>query len=105
MAEPEEWAIDSNEALELALLGPLGSNPLVFHPDYTYPIFGDQETIYGYKGLAINIAFAGWDMRGFVKITWQQKIDPNLGVEAEDVLETLKEHLPKGHLDIGQSDN
>jgi histone acetyltransferase 1 len=96
MADPEEWAIDSNEAVEISLLGPLASNPLQFHPDYTYPIFGDTETIYGYKGLAINLLFARWDMRGSVKINWDRKINPNLGVEAEDILETLKEYLPEG---------
>jgi histone acetyltransferase 1 len=96
MSDPTLWAIDSNEALELTLLGPLSSNPLSFHPDYTYPIFGDAETIYGYKGLSINLSFAGWDMRGFLRVSWHQKINPALGIEAEDVRETLKEYLPDG---------
>jgi histone acetyltransferase 1 len=99
MADPEDWAIDSNEALELSLLGPLGSEPLSFHPDYTYPIFGEAETIYGYKGLAINISFARWDMRAFLNVKWDQKINPALGIEAEDVREKLKkECLPEGLL-------
>jgi len=96
MSDPTLWAIDSNEALELTLLGPLSSNPLTFHPDYTYPIFGDAETIYGYMGLSINLSFAGWDMRGFLRVSWNQKINPALGIEAEDVRETLKEYLPDG---------
>ena len=96
MANPEEWGCDSNEALKLTLLGPLGANPLTFHPDYTYPVFGDAETIYGYKGLIIDLGFAGWDMRGFLKVSWHEKINPSLGIEAEDVAETLKEHLPEG---------
>ena len=97
MADPEEWAIDSNEALELTLLGPLSSNPLTFHPDFTYPIFGEAETIYGYKGLSINLSLASWDFRGFLKVTWDQKINPSLEIEAEDVVETLKEYLPEGN--------
>lgn len=96
MADPEEWAIDSNEALQLTLFGPLSSNPLTFHPDFTYPIFGEAETIYGYKGLALNLALASWDLRGYLKVTWDQKINPSLGTEAEDVEEILKEFLPGG---------
>jgi histone acetyltransferase 1 len=98
MADPEDWAIDSNEALQLTLLGPLSSNPLTFHPDFTYPIFGEAETIYGYKGLSINLCLASWDFRGFLKVTWDQKINPSLGIEAEDVTETLKEYLPEGNV-------
>jgi histone acetyltransferase 1 len=96
MANPEDWAVDSNEALQLTLLGPLSSNPLTFHPNYTYPIFGDAETIYGYKGLAINLSFAAWDMQGYLKVKWDHKINPSPEIEAEDVVETLKEYLPQG---------
>src|SRR5436190_3945898 len=98
MADQEDWAIDSNEALQLTLLGPLSSNPLTFHPDFTYPIFGEAETIYGYKGLAINLSLASWDFRGYLKVTWDQKINPSLGIEAEDVVEMLKELLPEGNI-------
>ena len=97
MADPEDWAIDSNEAFQLTLVGPLSSNLLNFHPDFTYPIFGEAETIYGYKGLSINLALASWDFRGYLKVTWDQKINPSLGIEAEDVMETLKEFLPGGN--------
>src|SRR5579859_829421 len=96
MSDPEEWAIDSNEAVECTLLGPLSSNPLVFHPSYTYPIFGDAETIYGYKGLSVKLHFAKWDMKTHVKVSWTQKIPDTVGTETEDVLETLKEYLPEG---------
>jgi histone acetyltransferase 1 len=104
MADPEDWAIDSNEALELTLLGPLASEPLSFHPDYTYPIFGEAETIYGYKGLTINLSFARWDMRAFLQVKWDQKINPALGIEAEDVRDKLKkECLPEGLLFLTNS--
>ena len=98
MANPEDWAIDSNQALQLTLLGPLSSTPLTFHPDYTYPIFGEAETIYGYKGLSISLALARWDMRGCLKVTWNQKIDPSLGIDAENVVETMKDYLPEGRI-------
>ena len=97
MANAEDWAIDSNEALELTLWDPLSATIHKFHPDYTYPIFGDAETIYGYKDLKISLSLAAWDMRGYLDIKWTQKIDPSLGIEAEDVGGTLKEYLPDGN--------
>jgi len=27
-----------------------------FHPTFTYPIFGEHEKIFGYKGLNINVS-------------------------------------------------
>lgn len=29
-----------------------------FHPDFTYPIFGDQEKIFGYRDLEVKVSFA-----------------------------------------------
>jgi len=97
MSNAEDWAIDSNEAVQLTLYGPLSSAVATFHPDYTYPIFGDAETIYGYKGLNIELSLAAWDMRGYLKVNWDQKIDPSLGTEAEDTERTLKDYLPEGN--------
>ncbi len=71
----EEWVTDSNQALELKL-GERPRSPanpvraedddalLVgadraavesFHPTFTYPIFGDQEKIFGYRDLDIKV--------------------------------------------------
>jgi histone acetyltransferase 1 len=27
-----------------------------FHPTFTYPIFGDKEVIFGYKGLKVRVS-------------------------------------------------
>ena len=97
-SDPSAWAVDSNEALELAVYGPSASNCLKFHPEFTYPLFGDAETIYGYKGLKINLDFAGWDMRGHLKVSWQQKLDAAQGVQVDDVLEIMKEYVPEGQV-------
>jgi len=93
-ANPEDWAIDSNEAVEITLRS---SAPKIFHPDCTYPIFGDAETIYGYKGLKVKLWYAPWDFRGYVKVSWREKISPSLGVEVQDVMGILQEYLPEGN--------
>jgi histone acetyltransferase 1 len=96
MANPEDWAVDSNEALELTVLGPLASRPLTFHPTFTYPIFGDAETIYGYRGLSVQLSLAAWDFRGYLKVTWDKKIDNSSETGVENVEEIFREHLPEG---------
>lgn len=49
----EEWAVSSNNALALSLAGP--ESDLSFSPVFTYPIYGDAETIYGFKDLSIDV--------------------------------------------------
>jgi histone acetyltransferase 1 len=93
--EVEDWAVKSNEALELTLLSPSGENPLTFHPEFTYPIFGNSETIYGYRRLKISLSLAGWDMRGLMKVSWSQKLDSS---EVEDPAAVLAEYLSKGSI-------
>jgi len=96
MSSPEGWAVDSNEAVELTMLGPSASRSLKFHPTFTYPIFGEAETIYGYKGLSIDLSLAGWDLRAYLKVTWKEKIDSDIESEVENIEETLREYLPEG---------
>jgi histone acetyltransferase 1 len=31
-----------------------------FHPAFTYPIFGDKEVIFGYKGLKVRVSTEFW---------------------------------------------
>lgn len=49
-------ALEDADALsgeeELAAIEP-------FHPDFTYPIFGEQEKIFGYRGLDIKVCMSG----------------------------------------------
>jgi len=79
----EDWLADSNEALELRLgkhrplvvysrivslillvRSPIDADILEgdelvtqepFSPAFTYPIFGEKETIFGYRGLDIKV--------------------------------------------------
>ena len=51
--ELSEWAIDSNEAVEIHLVA--GDKVPSFHPSFTYALYGNEETIFGYKGLKIDV--------------------------------------------------
>ncbi len=89
---------DANQAVQLSLVqpGPTASKELVtFHPAFTYPIFGDEETIFGYQELNINIRFAAHDLHSNVQISWDKKFKTIGETKATDIKETLSPYLPE----------
>lgn len=95
----EEWSSDANEALELSLVVPGDEKPkdlVKFHPKFTYPIFGENETIYGYKGLKIHLRFAAHDLLPCLEVQWEKRVKKVGDVEAEDIEEKMTESLPEG---------
>jgi histone acetyltransferase 1 len=53
----KEWAVNSNEVLRVSLYSDADDKePVTFGPVFTYPIYGDAETIYGFKDLTINVS-------------------------------------------------
>ncbi|OAQ89256.1 histone acetyltransferase type b catalytic subunit [Purpureocillium lilacinum] len=97
----EEWMQEAGSALSITLVSPTASGvkPVAtFHPKFTYPIFGDDEKIFGYKDLKISLRFRANDMRPHVHTTYSKKLKPAPGVEEPtDVVGVLDEghHLPK----------
>lgn len=91
---------DSNEAVVVSLVRPsptglvtLGS----FHPTFTYPIFGEQEIIYGYKNLKIGLLYNASDMRPNLQVTYSRKLkNASLETETTDVTAQMEEVLPPG---------
>ncbi|KAG6018742.1 histone acetyltransferase 1 [Claviceps citrina] len=96
-----DWLVDSNDALTVSLVSPSKSGLRLvdtFHPKFTYPIFGDDEKIFGYRDLKISLHYRANDMRPHVDITYKNKLTPPPGVdEPTDVEAVLREggHLPK----------
>ncbi|KAL7950472.1 acyl-CoA N-acyltransferase [Trichoderma barbatum] len=95
-----EWHQDANEALNISLVSPSKSGLktiATFHPKFTYPIFGDDETIFGYKGLKIHLRYRANDMRPHLGLSYSKKFKPVGEHVPDDVVEKLEEgsHLPK----------
>jgi hypothetical protein len=89
---------DANEALQISLVTPSvnGATSLhTFHPRFTYPIFGDEESIFGYQDLNINLKFNASDMRPGLQITYNKKFKAVGDVEPADLKEILEPFLPK----------
>lgn len=66
-----------------------------FNPKMTYSIFGDDERIFGYKGLKINLRYNASDMRPNLQVSYSKKFAAVGETEATDVKELLEPFLPK----------
>ena len=69
-----------------------------FQPKWTYPIY-EEEEIYGYKGVKINLRYNASDMRPHFSYTKGKEVP--LGVadkEPTEIKESVKGFLPEGML-------
>lgn len=85
---------DSNTALNISLVSPTPSGLQListFNPSFTYPIFGEDEKIFGYKDLKINLRYRANDMRPHVQTSYSSKFTPIGETEPMDVMGMLKE--------------
>lgn len=88
---PDKWAALSNEALRVSLVSSEGTS--AFHPTFTYPIFGEEETIYGYTDLGISLFLAAGSLKPALVISYDEK-NTSTTIKVDDVQETLLEFLP-----------
>lgn len=81
----------------------------VFHPAFTYPIYGDDEKIYGYADLCIDVRppcpvclaahlsklrFASGSLVQFLNVTHSKKLASST---VDDVEGTLAKFIPPGY--------
>lgn len=95
-----DWTADANEALTLTLVRAeedkqvLGGEETYeeFHPTFTYPIYGEEEKIYGYQDLVIDLRFASGSLAQYLSVRHAQKLDASTTVD--NVEGILKEFIP-----------
>ncbi|KAF8191454.1 acyl-CoA N-acyltransferase [Mycena galopus ATCC 62051] len=95
-----EWTCDANEGLTLSLVRAvederaLGEDETYsgFHPSFTYPIFGEEEKIYGYNDLVIDLRFASGSLAQFLQVKYSKKLAASSTVD--DVQGTLTGFMP-----------
>ncbi|KAI4153493.1 MAG: hypothetical protein L6R39_001560, partial [Caloplaca ligustica] len=98
MADQDEWSTNANEALNISFIQAGQSSPKTlstFHPKFTYPIFGEEECIFGYQGLKIDIRFATHNLLPNVSVKNDRKFKTVNDIEALDIEQTLKEWMPE----------
>ncbi|CAK9293862.1 unnamed protein product [Gordionus sp. m RMFG-2023] len=68
-------------------------NDKIFHPEFTHQIFGESESIFGYKDLNINLYYCAHCLYTYFDFTYELIIDSKkYGVEPDDINSLL---LPK----------
>ncbi|EDN07376.1 hypothetical protein I7I51_03356 [Histoplasma capsulatum] len=98
MENQSSWTCDANHAIHISMVQPVETklNTLsTFRPEFTYPIFGEEETIFGYKGLNIRLRFSAHDLRLNVHISYNEKFKTVADVAPVDLFTTLDPWLPK----------
>ena len=89
---------NANDALEISFVQAAPGSPRTlssFHPQFTYPIFGDEERIFGYQNLKLNLRFAAHDLRPNLEVIYDKKFRAVGDTKATDIEETLKEWTPE----------
>lgn len=87
--KPELWTASLNEAISIYITDTKGSASS-FKPTFTYPIFGEAESIYGYQNLQIFLCFDAVTFLPFLNVKWTAAM-PNVEV---DVKAKMLEQLP-----------
>ncbi|KAK3671954.1 histone acetyltransferase 1 [Recurvomyces mirabilis] len=95
-AQVEEWSTNSTACTTIHLYNPTtNTTTAFFQPEFTYPIFGEEEAIFGYRDLSIDITFAAHNLRPHVKISHGKKFQAHGEVRPTDVKAALADFLPE----------
>ena len=90
---------EAKKAFSISLVRAQGKEVKVlhkFHPAHVYSIFGDDEQIYGYQDLRVDLSFNSNDMRPNLSIKYTKKLKPQAEVAPADIEEVLRDYLPEG---------
>jgi len=89
-----DYVVDANEALSFRLVrsaADLEDESLDFKPEMTHQIYGDNENIFGYKGLKIKLYMSAGSLQTYLNYSCEGKVDPAKtdGVVPDDVIGPL----------------
>ncbi|KAI1316151.1 histone acetyltransferase 1 [Mortierella claussenii] len=98
----KQWVTSSSEAVNIRLVKAVpgavdeeaDEDIVEFNPAFTYPIFGEQEQIFGYKDLFINLEFASGSLASCFSMGYKDK-KPT----ADKIYASMKDFLPSDIID------
>lgn len=90
--KPETWTSSLTESLKITIVDNSNEKAQQFSPEFTYPIFGDDEIIYGFKDLVIYLVFDSVTFKPFLNVKFSEKLDE---VEKSTIQDKLINYLPE----------
>ncbi|KAK6519666.1 histone acetyltransferase 1 [Arthrobotrys megalospora] len=102
----DEWTVpQAASAIKISLVPPTSfpssKSTESFNPKYTHQFF-ENEAIYGYKNLAVDVKFRQDDMSPSLNVTYDEKLSTTGGsndttdeVPVDEVEDVFKEYLPE----------
>lgn len=89
-----EWSSDSNDCFHITLLRSDGTKHTTFSPKFTYPMFGEQEAIFGYVGLSIDLTFAAYNLQPRLQVSWERAFKEQGDIKPTDINTALTDFVP-----------
>jgi histone acetyltransferase 1 len=90
-----EWSTNSNDCFNISVVRGDGSEHAVFQPAFTYPIFGEEEAIFGYQDLSINLTFAAHNLRPQLDVKYGKVFKAINNIKPTDVKEVFMTSYPR----------
>lgn len=92
------YVVDSNEVLEFKLVRDerdLEDKETSFLPEMSHQVFGDSETIFGYKDLKIKLYYSAGCLETYLGMSYSEKFRKGMDdeVEPDEVLPKLMDKL------------
>lgn len=89
-----DYVLDANDVLRFKLVKSaedMEDESKEFLPEMCHQIYGDNENIFGYRGLKISLYMSAASLRSYVAVSHEDKVDPSKtdGVTADDVIAPL----------------
>ena len=88
--KPGTWTSSSNDALKISIVNHLEDKAVQFRPNFTYPLYGDKETIFGFKDLTLHLVFDSVTFKPFINAKYSTAMKDH-----DDILKILADKLPK----------
>ncbi|EME45369.1 hypothetical protein DOTSEDRAFT_170718 [Dothistroma septosporum NZE10] len=92
-AQVNEWSSNSSDSFTVQLVQG-GNITASFHPEFTYAIFGDQESIFGYQDLEITLTLRAHDLHPRLTFKAAKTFPAQGEVRPTDIEEALRDFLP-----------
>lgn len=87
---------DALDAIKIHFIEYGGKHPkkLSFSPKMAHQIFGNDELVFGYSNLTIDITYCGISGHALLKYTYSSKVEDKGLLAADNIQEKIKEWIP-----------